>query len=83
MSRLEKFVEIGPYGEGPTRTAYALEPEKLPLAAEGTQWRLVEDFNAGDEILKHTGLKEVFRAAIKNGYAIVAAPLPDVLDPCD
>lgn len=71
MSRLEKFVEIGSYGEGPTRAAYALGSEKLPAPAEGMRWRPVENFSAGDEILKDAGLKDVFKAAISNGYAVV------------
>jgi hypothetical protein len=71
MSRLQKFVEIGSYGEGPLRTAYVLESDKLPDPVEGKQWRLVEDFNAGSEILNDAGLKDVFKAAIRNGYAVV------------
>jgi hypothetical protein len=57
----------GPYGEGPTRAAYVLETGALPKATNGMQWRLVENFNAGDEILKDAGLKEVFKAAIRQG----------------
>lgn len=71
MRRLQKFVEIGSYGEGPARTAYALESDKLPDPQEGSQWRPVENFNAGDEILQNSQLKEVFKAAIRDGYAIV------------
>jgi hypothetical protein len=71
MSRLQKFVEIGAYGEGPTRTAYVLDARKLPAPADRMQWHLVEDFNAGDEILKNSGLADVFKTAIRDGYAIV------------
>jgi len=72
MSRLQKFIEIGPHGEDPTTgTAYVLNNDRLPQPVEGMRWRLVEDFNAGDEILRDAGLKDVFKAAIRNGYAIV------------
>jgi hypothetical protein len=71
MSRLEKFVEIGSNGEGPTRAAYALEPDKLPKPKAGMQWMVVEGFNAGDEILRDVGMKDVFKTAIAHGYAIV------------
>ena len=73
MNRLQKFIEIGAYGEGPTRTAYVLELDRLPAPQEGNEWRLVEDFNAGNEILADASLKEVFKAAIRNGYAVDSA----------
>jgi hypothetical protein len=38
------------------------------------EWQRVDTFNAGDELLKHPGLKEVFKAAIDKGVAMIAAP---------
>jgi len=73
MNRLQKFVEIGQGSDNPTRTAYALGMAKLPEATEGMSWRPVEDFKAGDEILKDAGLKDVFKAAISNGFAVIGA----------
>jgi hypothetical protein len=32
MNRLQKFVERGSFGEGPGRTAYSIDPTKLPDA---------------------------------------------------
>lgn len=72
MSRLQKLIEVGSSEKDPTRAAYVLEFDKLPLPIDGMQWRLVGDFKAGDEILKHAGLKDVFKAAIRNGYAVVS-----------
>ena len=72
MSCLQKFVGVGSSGEGQIRAAYMLKSEKLPAPAEGKQWQVVESFNAGDEILKDAGSKDVFKAAIRDGYAIVS-----------
>jgi hypothetical protein len=74
VNRLQKFVEKGSYGEGRGRTAYILDPEALPPSTDGMEWQRVDTFNAGDELLKHPGLKEVFKAAIDKGVAMIAAP---------
>lgn len=79
MNRLQKFVERGPYGEGPGRTAYILDAEDLPAPTDGMEWQRIDTFNAGDELLKHPGLKEVFKAAIDKDGAVIAAPVR--LDP--
>jgi hypothetical protein len=71
MNRLRKFVEMGANGEGPARIAYAMGAGKLPDAADGMSWHRVEDFNAGDEILKDAGLKDAFKTAIGAGCAVV------------
>jgi hypothetical protein len=70
-TRLQKFVERGAYGEGPGRTAYVLDPNSLPQAAEGFDWNKVDAFSAAEEILNDPRLKEIFKAAIRNGHAIV------------
>ena len=72
MNRLQKFEERGAFGEGPARVAYVLDPTKLPAAANGFEWRAVSGFRPGDAILQDPALKEVFAAAIKNGYTIAA-----------
>ena len=72
MKRLQKFVEKGPYGEGHGRTAYLLGLGTLPPPADGMEWQPVDTFNAGDELLKHPGLKEVFKVAIDKGCAVIA-----------
>ena len=73
MNRLQKFVEKGAYGEGPGRTAYALDPNLLPQSAEGMKWQEVVSFSAADEVFSDPGLKAVFKAAIDKGWAIIAA----------
>jgi hypothetical protein len=35
------------------------------------EWKPVNSFRAADELMEHAGLKEVFKAAIADGYAIV------------
>ena len=43
----------------------------LPEASPGFEWQTVPSFNPGDELIRSAGLKEVFRAAIVNGCAVV------------
>jgi hypothetical protein len=71
MTRLQKFVERGSYGEGPGRTAYALDLSSLPSASDGMDWQKVDSFKAGQEILNDPGLKEVFKTVIEKGCAVV------------
>jgi hypothetical protein len=73
MNRLQKFVEQGPYGEKPGRTAYAFGPGNLPEPSNGLQWKPVTPFSAADEVMRDAGLKDVFKAAIAKGCAIVEA----------
>jgi hypothetical protein len=70
-TRLQKFVERGAYGEGPGRTAYAFDPSSLPQAAEGFDWNKVDAFDPAQEILYDPRIKEIFKAAIRNGHATV------------
>lgn len=72
MNRLRKYVERGPFGEGPGRTAYALDASKLPEPNGGFQWSAVSDFNAGDAIYAEPQLKPVFEQALRRGCALVA-----------
>ncbi|MCA6099186.1 hypothetical protein [Bradyrhizobium australafricanum] len=72
MNRLQKFVERGAYGEGPGRTAYALDPAKLPVPTAGFDWRVVSDFRPGAAILADQGLKAIFQQALENGFALVS-----------
>jgi hypothetical protein len=71
MKRLQKFVERGAYGEGPLRTAYALDVDTLPEPAEGKHWHLVDAFSAADEVLNDPALKAIFKLAIERGCAVV------------
>ncbi|MBR0900074.1 hypothetical protein JQ616_34425 [Bradyrhizobium tropiciagri] len=71
MNRLQKFVEQG--AEGPGRTAYALDPAKLPLPNAGFEWRVAKDFRPGEAILADQRLKPLFQRALENGVALVSA----------
>jgi hypothetical protein len=73
MNRLQKFVEHPSEGERLGRIAYAFGPVNLPEAAPGFKWKAVSSFNPGDELTKNAALKDVFRAAILNGCAVVKA----------
>ncbi|WP_247439313.1 hypothetical protein, partial [Bradyrhizobium sp. 44] len=53
------------------RTAYAFDTSKLPEAIRGLDWRQVNGFSAADEVLQDPGLKQVFEAKLKHGYALV------------
>jgi hypothetical protein len=48
-----------------------LDSNSLPQAAEGFDWNKVDSFSAAEEILNDPRLKEIFKAAIQNGHAIV------------
>lgn len=71
LNRLRKFIEQGPYGEGPGRSAYAFEAATLPAPAAGMKWHPVADFSAAEELLQDPDLKAVFKAALDNGYAVL------------
>jgi hypothetical protein len=71
VNRLQKFIEQGAYGEKSGRVAYAFTVSALPKPCDGMDWQIVQAFNAGDELLEDAGLKEVFKAAVDGGYAIV------------
>jgi hypothetical protein len=72
MNRLQKFVEQGPCGEKPGRTAYAFGPNNLPEPSTGLGWKLATSFSAADELMENAGLKEVFKAALANGCSVVS-----------
>jgi hypothetical protein len=69
--RLEKFVERAASREGTGRTAYVLHPSSLPEAADGFEWKKINAFNAAEEIINKPGVTEIFKAAIRDGYAPV------------
>ena len=71
MNRLQKFVEQGAFGEAPGRTAYAINPSKLPAPTRGLEWRPVDGFQPGEAILANQGLKSVFQRALEDGVALV------------
>jgi hypothetical protein len=73
MNRLQKFVEQGAYGEKSGRVAYAFRSDLLPAGGEGMSWQRAESFSAAGELLKNTGLKEVFKSAIAKGCEVVTS----------
>jgi hypothetical protein len=72
MNRLQKFVEQGVHGDKPGRTAYAFGPGNLPEPGTGLEWKSVASFRPADELIENAGLKDIFKAAIKNGCAVVS-----------
>ena len=71
MNRLFKVVETRADGQKTGRIGYLLRPKTLPIPAPGFEWQENAAFNVADAILNDGSLKEVFRAAIKCGHAIV------------
>jgi hypothetical protein len=71
MNRLQKFFEQGAYGEKSGRVAYAFQASSLPEPVDGMTWQPAQSFNAADELLQDAGLKDVFKAAVAIGYAVV------------
>jgi hypothetical protein len=72
VNRLQKFIEQGSYGEKSGRVAYAFVSSTLPPPSNGMDWQIAPPFNVADELLKDPGLKDVLKAAIQNGYALIA-----------
>jgi hypothetical protein len=77
MNRLQKFVEQDGSGEKLGRAGYAFSRDKLPPPGENLDWNAVPSFNAAEELMRDPGLKELFKAAIADGFAIVAPPPTD------
>lgn len=69
-TKLQKFIEQSNEGKQ-GRVAYAFKTESLPEPVDGLNWRLVDSFNAAEELLKDATLKAVFKLAIDGGCAIV------------
>jgi hypothetical protein len=59
------------YGEKSGRVAYAFQARSLPEPIDGMTWQAAQSFNVADELLQDPGLKDVFKAAVANGYAVV------------
>jgi hypothetical protein len=71
MTRLQKFIEQGAYGEKSGRVAYPIKSNLLPQPNDGMDWQTADSFNAADELLRNPGLKDVFKVAIEKGYALI------------
>jgi hypothetical protein len=71
MKRLQKFFEQGAHGGKFGRVAYAFQANSLPEPVDGMTWQPAQSFNVADELLQDPGLKDVFKAAVANGYAVV------------
>ena len=70
MNRLRKYVERLPDGRE-LRLAYAMSETALPDARPRSRWQEITPFSAADEVMAEPGLKDVFKAAIERGFAIV------------
>jgi hypothetical protein len=71
MTGLQKFIEQGPYGEKSGRVAYAFKGNSLPQPQKGMSWQISNSFNIANELLESPGFKDVFKAAVDKGYALV------------
>jgi hypothetical protein len=71
MNRLQKFFEQGAHCGKLGRVAYAFQASSLPEPQEGMTWQLAQSFHVADELLQDPDLKDVFKAAVSNGYAVV------------
>jgi hypothetical protein len=72
MNRIVRYFEYGGFGERTGRQLLIKEHTPKPDPARGAQWRLDPDFNAGDEIIKSSSLKEVLASVLKKGHEIVS-----------
>jgi hypothetical protein len=71
MAGLCKYLEWLSRGKRTDRVAYVLKEWDLPKPLPGAEWQRDLKFNAAEELLAQPELKEVFKAAIKNGVAVV------------
>jgi hypothetical protein len=69
MNRLRRFYEKVPYGQVPSRAAYATSRAALPEPSPDAEWTEDAAFNAGAAILANPLLKEVYKEAILRGCA--------------
>jgi hypothetical protein len=67
-----RYLEFGGYGERTGRQLLIKVDDSRPAPAHGAQWRIDHTFNAGDEILKSSGFREVLASVLKKGYEIVS-----------
>jgi hypothetical protein len=61
-ARIVRLVEIGAYGERSGCQPLIKADTTRPAAAEGAEWHIDPTFNAGDEILKSSGFRDVLAA---------------------
>jgi hypothetical protein len=73
MNRIVRYFEYGGLSEKTGRQLLIRDPTSKPDPADGAQWRLDPDFNAGDEILKSPDFRKVLASVLKNGYAIAGS----------
>jgi hypothetical protein len=47
------------------------ERANLPEPRVGAEWQIYDTFNAAEELLRHSNVKEVFKTAINKGSAVI------------
>jgi hypothetical protein len=72
MNRIVRYFELGESGERTGRQLIIKDHTPKPPPADGAQWRLDPDFNAGDELLESSGFREVLASALKNGHQVIS-----------
>ena len=72
MAGLRKYSEWLSRGRRTDRIAYVLQEWDLPKPLPGAEWRHDRTFNAAEEVLADPNLKDLFKAAIENGVAVVS-----------
>lgn len=70
MNRIRRFYEKKPYGQTPSRVAYATNVASLPSeSSPDAEWTEDAGFNASEAIIAEPSLKEVYEQAILKGCA--------------
>jgi hypothetical protein len=73
MPALRRYVEWMSRGRRTDRVTYVLK--ELPMARPGAEWQIDPKFNAAEEILAASELKDVFAKAIAKGVAVPGAKI--------
>jgi hypothetical protein len=71
VAAIERFVEVGSYGERTGRQLLKHTKEPLPDVAEGCIWRKDDQFSIADELLASPSFKSVVSAVLEHGFVIV------------
>jgi hypothetical protein len=68
---LKRYIEWMSRGRLTGRTAYTLDPCKLPDPLPGSEWQLDHNFNVAEALLERPHLKPTIQEAVNKGVAIL------------
>lgn len=73
MPGVERFFEVDAFGRRTGRQLLLKPGTVMPKAAHDSTWSPDRKFSPADELMNSSGFRAVLEAALKDGFAIVAA----------